>query len=382
MPSPYEHREQTEVKHRILKRYLEAFIPIVGNWADDITYIDCFAGPWQSADPDLKDTSFSHAIEVIRRTKSILASRGRTPTIRCLFIEKDPHAFTKLKAFCDKISDVAVQPENWDFTQHVSDVVNFATERKNSFPFVFIDPTGWQPLQISTIKPILRLVPGEVLINLMTSFIKRFLSDDSKGFDRLVGPDWQRLVSLSGEEQEEELVDSYTLTVRRTGRFRYVCTLPVMKPDQDAFHYHMVYATRHEKGVEVFKETEKIAIPFMHEARAQAQQRRRFGQTGQYSLLDAAAHYSERKLTQFHARKVNVAMQDLQSVLKDKGCLPYEQAWAITMQYSTVTEADLRERLAEWCQAGAIEITNLKSKQRVPRRSGNHQLKWHRDAKA
>jgi len=45
------------------------------------------------------------------------------------------------------------------------------------FPFTFIDPTGWEPPAINLITPILRLEPGEVLINLMTSWIRRFISD-------------------------------------------------------------------------------------------------------------------------------------------------------------------------------------------------------------
>jgi len=36
----YEDREQTQVKHQILVKYLSAFVPIVGDWASDIAYIE------------------------------------------------------------------------------------------------------------------------------------------------------------------------------------------------------------------------------------------------------------------------------------------------------------------------------------------------------
>ncbi len=119
--SPYEDREQTQVKHQILQKYLSAFVPIVGSWAGDIAYIDCFAGPWQAVDPNLKDTSFARAIEVLRSTRKILAERGKVPTIRCLFLEREPSSFLKLKRFCDEIKDIEVTPENWDFTARVAD---------------------------------------------------------------------------------------------------------------------------------------------------------------------------------------------------------------------------------------------------------------------
>src|SRR5882762_2410270 len=104
MSQPYEDREQTAVKHQVLARYLSAFVPIVGNWASNIDYVDCLAGPWKSVDPSLKDTSFARAIEILRSTRRVLDDRGKNPSMRCLLIEKDSDAFSRLKQYCDGIS--------------------------------------------------------------------------------------------------------------------------------------------------------------------------------------------------------------------------------------------------------------------------------------
>lgn len=377
MSSLYEDREQTEVKHRILERYLKTFIPIVGAWARDITYIDCLAGPWKSEDPNLSDTSFARAIDVIRSTKKILAERGKYPTIRCLFIERDPSAFKLLKAFCDRTTDVDVLAKNWDFMDRIQDVVSFGRERgKDSFPFVFLDPTGWEPLQIDLIAPILRLNPGEVLINLMTSWITRFLSDETKQWNRLVGSDWLKLVALEGEDREDQLVRSYATSVRKTGAFEYVCTMPVMKSDQDTFHYHMIYGTRHERGVEVFKDTEKNVDTFMHETRAQAQERKRFAQTGQYSLLDPQARYREARFSRFRQKNIELARGEVRSLLESKPAIRYADAWLTAMQYSTVTESDLRGWIDEWVTNDSLEVTNKTPKQKVLCRRRGHSLLW------
>lgn len=40
----YRGREQTLVKHFILRQYLKRFAHIVGSHWDSITYVDCFAG--------------------------------------------------------------------------------------------------------------------------------------------------------------------------------------------------------------------------------------------------------------------------------------------------------------------------------------------------
>ena len=202
-------------------------------------------------------------------------------------------------------------------TAHTRDIIHFVKSRSKSISFIFIDPTGWETLADDLITPILKLEPGEVLINLMTSWITRFLSVESKHFERLLGPDLPRLRQLQGQEQEEELVRCYAAKVASAGNFKYTCTLPVMKADQDAFHFYMIYATRHSRGVEVFKETEKSVIEFMHETRARAQERRRLAQSGQLSLLPAEAHYRERRFTEFQLRNLAMAKKQLLAMLQN-----------------------------------------------------------------
>src|ERR1051326_4454655 len=124
----YAGREQTEVKHRILERYLSAFAPIVGNWAADIAYIDCLAGPWESRGEFLEDTSFARSIEALREAKKALAARGKNPSFRCLLIENDPENFKRLNAFASSVKDIEITAEPWDFANHIDDVVRFAME--------------------------------------------------------------------------------------------------------------------------------------------------------------------------------------------------------------------------------------------------------------
>lgn len=375
MAGLYEDREQTAVKHQVLTKYLSAFVPIVGSWASDITYIDCCAGPWESVDPSLKDTSFVRAIEVLRSTREVLESRGKFPTMRCLFIEKDSSAFYNLKQYCDRVSDIEITAQNWDFTTRMNHIVRFVKERQTSFPFVFIDPTGWEPLQRDLVAPILGMNPGEVLITFMTSWITRFLSDRTKGFHRLFGGDLPRILQLEGEEQEQEIVRSYANFVHDTGKYQYVCTLPILKPDQDAFHYYMVYGTRHPRGVEVFKETEKNVIPFMHETRARAQQRRQYEQSGQKSLFSPATQYKERKFTRFQIRNLELAKSQLRKMLESSPQVLFDDAWATVMQYSAVSEHDFHDWLSEWKSAGLLRITNEHTARR-PRKKRNQYLRW------
>src|SRR6266481_57657 len=372
----YEGREQTQVKHKILERYLSAFAPIVGTWAADIAYVDCLAGPWEARGDHLEDTSFSTAINVLKTAKAGFSLRPKPPSFRCLLIENDPQKFLRLNAFAQSVTGIETTASQWDFSQYIDDIVTFAKQRTNSFPFFFIDPTGWELVAIDLIKPIITLDPGEVLINLMTSWIKRFLSDESKNFERLLGSDTGRLRQLTGDEQEEELVRCYATAFKRTGRFKYVCTLPVLKPESDMIHFWMVYGTRHPKGVEEFKNTEKTVIPFMHETRAEAQQRKKFLQTqGQFSLLQPNATYFEKRLTRLEEKNQQIAKANLLDALEKNQKISFDNAWAQTMQFALVKESDLKSWIKEWINSGKLTV-NLRSTEKTPRRNAGHVLEW------
>ena len=125
----YQDREQSQVKHRVLQRYLQAFAPIVGSAYDEIVYVDCMAGPWESRDSSLSDTSFHTALDVLRRCRH----QGRCKKVRALLIEKDPDSYRLLDAYARSITDIEVVTKCWDFNEHVADIVAFA-KQKNTRP--------------------------------------------------------------------------------------------------------------------------------------------------------------------------------------------------------------------------------------------------------
>jgi three-Cys-motif partner protein len=358
----YYDREQTQVKHRVLERYLQAFAPIIGSKYDEIVYVDCMAGPWQAKDEALSDTSFHKALNVFRECHK----RGRCKRVRALLIENDPTRYQLLKEYADRISDLEVTTQQWDFNEHVRDVVSFAKQSRNSFPFIFIDPTGWSEIRIDRIGQILQLNPGEVLINFMSSWVKRFLDDPTKPFQELLGADVDRLRTLQGEELEDELVNTYAARVKSVGGYAFTCAIPILMPDRDAIHYHLVYGTRNFKGLEEFKKTEAVAIPFMHECRATAQ-RRRDEANGQGFLLPPDETYQERRFRNFNERRRQNARADVVQLLNREKTVPYQTLFEEAMQYSTVIEKNLRQWLEEWRVSGLIRYVNWSKTQRAPR---------------
>jgi three-Cys-motif partner protein len=374
--SGYQDREQSELKHYAIKLYLEAAARILGS-AWDLKYVDCCAGPWNSAKSDYSDTSFGIAFEILRATREELSSRNRAPRVACLFIEKEKAPFSELDAFAKEknTSEFNVLAKNWDFAEHIDEIVRYCSTPR-TFPFVLIDPWGWKLAGISQISRLLKLKPGEVVINLMSSFITRFVNDDATDLSDLLGGDFPELRSLSGTELEFAVVRKYCDLIKREGDFSYVCALPVMKPDSDSFNFYLIYATRHAKGVEVFKRVEERTEKQTHVVRADVQKRQRQERTGNFELFEPDVLYREHKYQQLATDNRGRAQRRVLELLKTAREVSYDQCWAEALQYSAVYQADLRSWIDAWEMDGTVLVKGRKFPTEMLKRDCGHLLAY------
>ncbi len=371
----YLEREQTLVKHFILQKYLERFAHIVGTFADAITYVDCFSGPWNVRSQDLKDSSFAIALAELRKARNTLAARGRSLKLRSFFLEKDQQAYARLKEFADQVRDADIETRNCDVEGAIDDVVRFVRQGgRGSFPFVFVDPTGWSGFAMTAISPLLRLNPGEVLINFMTGHIRRFLDSPNEqtqeSFESLFGSgDYKaKLAGLKGQDREDAAVEFYADNVKKTGGFQYACSAVVLHPEIDRTHFHLIYATRNVKGVEVFKEVEKKAMEVTEQARADAQQRRRVKKTRTKELFGSNVRYDSTRYDELRERYLARAKARVEQTIGHKDRVLYDDVWLSALSVPLVWESDLKAWIADWEQAGQLRIEGKKPRQRVPRR--------------
>lgn len=357
MNSPYDHyadREQSQIKHIILKSYLGAFAHKILSWADGLVYVDAFAGPWQTVDNEsFEDSSFGIALAQLRTTRDFWRGRGKAPGLQCIFLEKDPTAFQQLEAFCNKQSDITIRPINQPFEEAVSEIVQIVRSKGTRwFPFVLVDPKGWKGFSLSRIFMLIRIHPCEVLVNFMTGHIQRFIRADNlsiqEGFRQLYDSAEysERLADLSGQDREDAMVFSYAERLAEVGDYTFVSTALVQNPVKDRTHYHLVYATRNLVGVKVFKDAERKALKLAPVLRARAKERRHHVRTGQASLfapeeLPDTAHLL--KLQAHFERTVAAALTD--RLKRDKE-VSYDDLYALAMRFPTVQEEFLRRWLA------------------------------------
>ena len=383
----YARREQTLVKHIILKYYLERFAIIVGSHWDTLTYIDCFSGPWKVKSEKFEDSSFSIALEQLRKARDLHKKQtGKTLKLRCFFLEKTPSAYAKLRQFAGQQDDVIIETKNKKLEDAIQDIKKFVRAGgPTSFSFIFIDPTGWSGFALETITPLLKLDPVEVLITFMTEHIRRFIEwpqkQNQESFIKLFGTSRFKdiLKGLDEKDREDAIVTAYSECVKRVGEFKYTSSAIVLHPKKNRTHFHLIYATRDPRGIQVFKDAEKKAMPVMERTRDEAQKRGREERTGQTELGLFSGTVTQDPSEYFRSlreRYLSRARAAVLALLQTKKQLAYDEAWSSAMTFPLTWKSDLKNWIQEWEQDGQLKIMGMKERQRVPKLGEDNCLVW------
>jgi len=376
----YEGREQTFLKHLVLKRYLQIVAIKIGMAYQEFVYVDGFSGPWESRSPDLSDTSFMIAIDILKDVREVIGASGRRCRIRCLFIEKDPKAFAKLKAATSSVSRIKVETKCGEFEQLVPDVLDFLGP---SFGFIFIDPTSWQGIGLKKISPVLK-ARGEVLINFMFDFIQRFLDVPnpriSSQMDELMGgEDWYddfQTRLAQGWGREEAIVEVYKDRVKKIGGFKFVSYIRVMKPTSDRSYFYLVYGTDKLIGIQEFSKIEQKFVTEQEDTRTKAKDRHKEDRTHTMGLFGAGElPKSQSWYADDRDRALKHAETYIPEQIKLRSPLTFGELLGELLEWSFIWETDVQSLVKGRLNSGEIRIDPpLRPRERKVK--AHHQLRW------
>lgn len=247
----------TQAKHEILRRYLEAWFPILSSFSGRIIYLDGFAGPGVYSDGE----NGSPVIALQAAVDHVL--RPRFKEITFFFIEKDSDRAKILtevlaKRFPKLPSNMKYRVEGAEFAptfEHVLDEL----EKHDAMlapTFAFLDPFGFSGLPMKLIGRMMKCKKCEVLITFMAGFIKRFLDDKREAAltDLYATDEWKKAHDLADpEERLRFLVSLYEKQLKCVGGVKHVRSFG-MTNKQNQIIYYLVFGTQHPKGLEVMKQ--------------------------------------------------------------------------------------------------------------------------------
>lgn len=363
MTDPYSGREQTQAKHFILRRYLQALAFKVLTF-QDITYVDGFSGPWETKTENFSNSSFMIAISVLLDAQKRSRERtGVSRRIRCFFSETEPETFAQLQgavaSFHKPEEGFEIKTYLGKFEDAVSEIQTFIG---GSFPLIFIDPTGWTGYPFDKIKPLFVRPKCEVLINFMYAFVQRFVHSDDEdtitSFNPILGgPGWRdRLdTSLDRGAAVEKL---FRETLRSVGNFDFVVSAKIDKAITERPHFLIAYGTKSLEGLKVFRQTEYDALRQHEKNRANARERAREQRTNTSDLFAGhQAKIQEATIDEIAEEQMKFASAQLTAALAKDGARRFSSVLVRLLQSYMLRETNVKDICVNLAKAGKIENT-------------------------
>jgi three-Cys-motif partner protein len=256
----WEYKAHTQVKHEILRKYLESWANVLARWHDTLYYFDCFAGRGRYADDE--EGSPIIALNAIYDLKQ---KREHIKQVACTFIEKDKSNFENLCQILNEeisantgISDlIAINPPiNDEFVNVASGILNDGKKLPPSF--FFIDPFGFSGIPLQIIKQILSVPKTEVFINFMIRDVNRFLDSPThqRSIEDLFGVRnvKDRLKSqYSDLNNESALLKFYRQQLHDYTGVGFTFPFKVTEDRKLQTTYYLIHATNSLKGCEIMK---------------------------------------------------------------------------------------------------------------------------------
>lgn len=271
----YKGREHSYIKHELLRGYLEKLLLIVGtSGTKEITYVDCFAGPWGSEDESLAGTSIAISLEILEGVRSTLASPPYHITdlkLRAVYVEKLKRSHKRLTDYLAHNCPPSIEWHalHGDYSELQDEILRRCGGGKG-FAFFFIDPLGWTDIAIPKLRKLAQRPRSELLITFMYDFVNRFIAKDQlrqpiiEMLGTLDESDLLRIEASEPKDREAFIVRRYRDRLKEAAgpekrEKPRAYHAVVMDRDKDRTKYHLVYVTRHPKGIKVFAElSEKV----------------------------------------------------------------------------------------------------------------------------
>ena len=293
----YKGREHSLIKHELLKGYLEVLLSIVGvSRVRKFTYVDCFAGPWGDDTDSLAGTSIAISLEILAKIRLALEHQYGVHGLefRAIYVEATKGRYQRLSDYLSKNCPDGIKcyALNGDYAELQDHILGLCGE--DSFAFFFIDPMGWVDVGVPKLAKLLRRPKSEFLITFMYDFLNRAIGmadyrvQVSKMLGELNERDYEQLELMSTKDRADWVVRKYREQLKdimgANGKYpARAFHADVLHKAKERVHYHMVYLTRHHKGIVKFAEASEKVDSLQKIVRAQT----KLNSSDQRSLFSA-----------------------------------------------------------------------------------------------
>lgn len=260
----------TIAKHAILKKYLDAWFPILSSQANqlqekygnslkrEILFVDAFAGPgkYKRGEPGSPLIALRAAMQH--------SLRFPIP-VRLLFIEKDKDRFDHLKqiiqlemaSYQGENNVIVDEPKNGDCDPILSEIIQQHTNRGSIFgpALAFLDQFGYSSVSMELISDIMMFPQCEVLTYLDAKGMNRWIQHPVKRkafYKAFGGNEWEHAINLPERQQSNFLLEKYLEALKSRGNSKYVFPFAMLDKNNRLL-YWLIFCTGSLDGLERMK---------------------------------------------------------------------------------------------------------------------------------
>lgn len=245
--------EHARVKHEIQRRYLGAWLAILGSMKPLLLF-DGFAGRgrYKEGEPGSPLVFWDRAVEAV--------DRGRPERVEIDCVEADTINFNELTTTIAELehSGVTIRAHHGEFATEALAKAK-ALRALSWVPPVFwtADPYGFRGVPLEVLKELMSLPRSEVMLTFMVRDMRRFLGEGSHEapLNELFGGDaWRACLQLApGEQREQKLLLTYSELVRESVA-RFATPFRVFEDDRAQTLYYLIHLTNEPLGMRKMKE--------------------------------------------------------------------------------------------------------------------------------
>lgn len=344
----WEIEPHTRAKHEILRRYLQAWFPILSTCHHRIVYIEGFCGPgrYKGGEPGSPIVALEVAISHRKALEGELVF---------WFIDERQDRTDHLRQELDAInipSHFKVHVECGQFHEKFAPVLKCVQKSGKHLPptFAFLDPFGFAGIPFSLIQQLLSQKHCEALITFMVDAINRFLECrlDSV-FQHIVevfGTKDCVAIARAGADRITNLRLLYQKQLEKTAKYvRYF----EMRDRNNRPLYYLFFATNDDTGHKKMKESMWRVDP-----------------EGEFAFSDAT---NPNQMVLFEADPIPDLMAILEGEFRGKGTVSCHEISKFVVNQTTYLRKHMRAALKRQEVSGEIAVDAQKT-DGAPRRAG------------
>lgn len=262
-----QYRDQTRVKHEVLRKYVPAFFHVLKSYHKNLVYIDGFAGrgTYDITEDATVDGSPLHALKVISENSEL------SDKVTTIFIETDRENYERLdseiKRFRKSNSQIRKpQCHCGTFSDCINNLLDEINEDDADLApcFVFVDPCGIEGASMKAITRVLEYDRCEAFIFFNLDGVRRVcgLDNVSETLVELYGTA-ERAFKLSKKvkscnsalEKEEVMLSEYMQAIRdENGEKTFVTPFRIEHERRKITSHYLIHVTKHPLGFKIMKD--------------------------------------------------------------------------------------------------------------------------------